>query len=94
MSSVAAGLGGGSGEEELPTADFNVKGVPKHYLLNAVLTQEGMFALIVGLRRLVDEYETPECELLLEACLEQFTGDLPTPLGVPIDEDDQESATP
>jgi hypothetical protein len=95
MNGAGAGLGGGgnAGGEELPNAAFSVKEVPRHYLIAATLTFDGMFGLVIGLRRLVDEYDVPECELLLQACYEACpNADWPTAPSIPIEADDDEPA--
>lgn len=59
-------------------AKFKADLVPKHYSVSATLDANGMFELIMTLRRFVDEFEAPEAAALLLAALEQaFDGDLP-----------------
>lgn len=67
--------------------------VPRHYNVAATVSQDGMRRIIVGLRRLVDEYDCgEECELMLATFEESYSGDLPTAPG-PAISDDESSAT-
>jgi hypothetical protein len=71
-----------------------VEYVPRHYKFMGTVTADGMRRLIVGLRRLVDEYDTgEECEQLLAVFVEAFNGDLPTAPSAPIDGDEPPTAT-
>jgi hypothetical protein len=62
---------------------FKADLVPKHYTVSATLDADGMFELIMTLRRFVDEFEAPEAaQLLLDALEQAFEGDLPQRIDV------------
>lgn len=68
--------------------------VPRHYTVNATVTPDGMYRLVTGLRRLVDEFDAgEEVEQLLAACEEAFVGDLPTAPAMPDTPDEEPGAT-